>query len=325
MLFSVRRAIAVLGLGLVQIAAAPIASMAQDDMFVEGFGKGGGRGSDRGGAPAYSLKSWMNSDLSNAWAQGYFGQGTTVTIVDDFSSQWGYYGDLGDGVQLNRHGEWTYLEAGMVAPGANLRAHDFNSGRGVGLSRKGLNVINLSYGMMAQEGYSAGQIGWSAQEGSIISYAENGRALLSKAAGNDGVVIGSANQDGLVDYLGVALVGTQSAVFVGSLDGNGSTTNPVSLASYSNYPGLNPVIQEQYVVVGVEGDQTGLYGTSFAAPIVSGYAAVLGSKFTSAGATAIRNQILKTARTDTLVDYDPATYGQGEASISRALAPLGIK
>jgi subtilisin family serine protease len=68
-----------------------------------------------------------------------------------------------------------------------------------------------------------------------------------------------------------------------------------------------------------------LYGTSFAAPVVSGYAAIVGSKFTRATATQISNQLLNTARQDTIANYSATLYGRGEASLSRALAPLSIK
>jgi hypothetical protein len=58
---------------------------------------------------------------------------------------------------------------------------------------------------------------------------------------------------------------------------------------------------------------------------VSGYAAILGSKFRDATPAQITNQLLNTARTDTLLNYNPATYGRGEASLTRALAPVSIK
>jgi len=103
------------------------------------------------------------------------------------------------------------------------------------------------------------------------------------------------------------------------LDGNGG-----SLAWYSNYAGSNSTVQNQFLVVGVDGNLTGLYGTSFAAPIISGYAAVLSSKFTSATPTQVASQLLLTAREDTIAGYDVAIYGQGEASISLALSPLSI-
>jgi len=77
-------------------------------------------------------------------------------------------------------------------------------------------------------------------------------------------------------------------------------------------------------VVGVDGALTGLYGTSFAAPIISGYAAVLSSKFTSATPTQVASQLLMTARDDTITGYDVAIHGQGEASIFYALAQVSI-
>lgn len=149
--------------------------------------------------------------------------------------------------------------------------------------------------------------------------------MISKAAGNDAIVIGSANASGQVDYLNLALKGAQSAIYVGALNTNGTTSAPASLASYSNTPGADAVVQQQFVVVGVDGAKTGLYGTSFAAPIISGYAAILGSKFTKSTPTQIANQLLKTARQDTISGYNPAKHGRGEASITRALAPVSIQ
>lgn len=270
------------------------------------------------------LQSWMQPDVGTAWSLGYRGQGTTITTVDDFSSNSGYYGNLGLGTQLLRHGQWTSLESSLIAPSANIVSKDFNTTSAVPLAR-GLNVLNLSYGMYASAGYSANQIGWSSQEASIISYARNGNAVVSKAAGNDGIAIGSANSRGQVDYLDSALIGTKTTIFVGALNTNGTTQNPAGLASYSNKAGTSATVQSHFLVVGVDGAKTGLYGTSFAAPVISGYSAILGSKFTAATPTQITNQLLSTARRDTLLNYNAATYGQGEASLSRALAPISIR
>lgn len=275
-------------------------------------------------APAPQLQTWMSPEVADAWKQGYKGSGVTVTVVDDFRSNQGLYGNLGQGTQLLRHGEWTLKEASMIAPSATLRSQDFNSGTTVALNR-GLNVLNLSYGMYAAAGLTPSQIGWSAQETSIISYAQTGKAVISKAAGNDAVAIGAANASGNVDYLNVSLKGAQSAIYVGALNTNGTTSAPASLASYSNMPGADATVQNQFLVVGVDGAKTGLYGTSFAAPIITGYSAILGSKFTKATATQITNQLLNTARQDTISNYNAATHGRGEASITRALAPISIQ
>lgn len=281
-------------------------------------------GTSKTGSTTPQLQSWMSPEVGDAWKAGYKGTGVTVTVVDDFSSSQRLGGNLGQGFQTLRHGEWTYKEASMIAPSATMRSQDFNTGMTVGLNR-GLNVLNLSYGMYALAGYTASQINWSAQESSIINYAQNGRAVISKAAGNDAVAIGATNAAGNVDYLNLALKGTQSAIFVGALNTNGTTSAPATLASYSNFAGADATVQKQFLVVGVEGSKTGLYGTSFAAPIISGYSAILGSKFTSATPTQIANQLLNTARQDTISGYNAAIHGRGEASITRALAPVSIQ
>jgi subtilisin family serine protease len=274
-------------------------------------------------ATAQTVQPWMSPEVGEAWSLGYRGQGVTITVVDDFRSRWGYSGNLTGTTEILRHGEWTLKEANLIAPSATMRSHEFTSGRKVSLNR-GLNVLNLSYGMMAPAGYSS--VRWSAQEASIIDYARKGTAVISKAAGNDyGTAVGSPNANGQLDYLNRDLIGAQAAIFVGALNTNGTTSAPATMASYSNVAGANSTVQNQFVVVGVEGNKTGLDGTSFAAPIVSGYAAIVGSKFTKATPTQITNQLLNTARTDTVAGYNPAVHGRGEASISRAIAPVSIR
>ena len=270
---------------------------------------------------AQTVQSWMSPEVGDAWRQNYKGSGVTITVVDDFRSNSRFSGNLGYGVANMRHGEWTYNEALMIAPAATMRADDFNTAGAVALNR-GLNVLNLSYGM-----YIAPNVAfrWGSQEQSIVSYATNGNAVISKAAGNDAVAVNSVNRNGQIDALNYSLSGTKSAIFVGALSKNGTSTSQASMASYSNTAGTDATVQKQFLVVGVEGNKTGLYGTSFAAPIVSGYAAIIGSKFTAANATQITNQLLNTARQDTIASYNASIHGRGEASLTRALAPVAIK
>jgi subtilisin family serine protease len=162
-------------------------------------------------------------------------------------------------------------------------------------------------------------------EASMVDYANKGQAVVVKAAGNDAVNLLTRNQSGQNDYLSAGLKGAQSAIFVGALDRNGSVTAKANMAAYSNKAGTDVVVQKQFLSVGVDSNQIGLAGTSFAAPIVSGYAAILGSKFKTAGATQITNQLLTTARTDTINGYTNAVHGRGEASLTRALAPVAIR
>ena len=283
----------------------------------------GWRGAATVSAPP--LRGWMSPEIGDAWGAGFQGQGTRIAVIDDFRSASRGSGDLGPGQRHLRHGEWVRDQAAMIAPRALVTTQDFNSGGAVRLTGGQLNVLNLSYGMMARAGLRANQIRWAAQERSTIGHARTGRAVVVKAAGNDAVAVTTANGAGHVDYLNTALAGTSSAIFVGALDRNGTVSNPAVIASYSNRAGKDPQVQAQFLMVGVRGDLTGLHGTSFAAPVISGYAAVLGSKFTRATPTQIVEQLLSTARTDTIHGYAAHVHGRGEASIARALAPVAIR
>lgn len=268
--------------------------------------------------------SWMHSDVSQAWARGYKGQGVSITFIDDFNGASRISGRLDGQTRSLRHGEWTALETGLLAPSATVFRQDFGNSSAVAL-KPGLDVLNLSYATFAARGYNVSQIRWSARETSIIAAAQGGTAVVVKAAGNDAVAVMTANRNGQMDYLNQALRGAQTGIYVGALDSHGTPAAKASLASYSNTPGTDTVVQNQFLVVGVPGSQTGLYGTSFAAPVVSAYAAVLGSKFTTATPRAITTQLLSTARKDTINGYSAARHGVGEASLTRALAPASIR
>lgn len=276
-----------------------------------------------GGSPTY--QPWMSTDVQGAWASGFLGQGTTMTFVDDFSSANRLFGNLGNGIQRKRHGEWTSLEGSMIAPKATIARDDFYTEQAINLA-SGFNVVNLSYGFVdLATDYKSNWADLYPQEQSIIAAASQGLAVISKSAGNDAIAVGTATTDGTLDYLGTGLIGTQSAIFVGALDYNGTVDKPAPLSSYSNFAGLNQAVQDHFLVVGVDYATTGLAGTSFAAPIISGYAAILSSKFKSATPTQVVDQLLRTARTDTVVNYNVQTYGQGEASLANALAPNAIQ
>ena len=269
--------------------------------------------------------SWMSPEVSQAWNQGFQGQGATMTIVDDFVSRRRSSGNMGLGALTMRHGEWTAYEAALVAPMANINTHDVYAGKAIALAPNKLNIINASYAVNHSWVYASQNIYWSPQEKSMIAYAKNGQAVVAKAAGNDGIAIGTPDPYRSVDGLSVLLKGAKSAILVGALWRNGTARDKAELAWYSNKPGNDTVYQNMFLTVGVESNKTGLAGTSFAAPIVSGYAAILGSKFRTATPTAIVSQLLTTARKDTIRMYDPTLHGRGEASLSRALAPATIR
>ncbi|ARU01151.1 S8 family serine peptidase [Yoonia vestfoldensis] len=317
--FSITGRICLAVTGLALLSACMGGGAAQSTMPPAG-GAAGVTGSNAG-----VYYSWIQPEIQAAWDQGYLGQGAQITIIDDFTSGDKTFGRLTDERQRLRHGEWVDLQTALMAPDATRVTQDFTATQSVQLGAGMLNVLNLSYGMFAPSGLSDAQIDWTARESSVIDHAENGAAVVVKSAGNHAIAMGGVNSSGEVDYLDRALIGADTAIFVGALVGHGTEANPVSLASFSNFAGSDPVVQNQYLAVGLRSDLTSLNGTSFAAPIVSGYAAVLGSKFTTATPRQITSQLLQSARTDTILNYDPALHGRGEASIARALAPASIR
>lgn len=273
-------------------------------------------------AKAQQLQGWMNPEVRAAWSQGFKGRGSSITVIDNFREGAGFQGQLDGTKRTLRHGEWTSRQSRMIAPLARIYTQDYTVGTSVKL-QPGFNALNLSYAIMASQDHRVGRM--SDRERSIIDHARNGRAVVIKAAGNDGVAVGTTNANRQFDQLNRELIGAASGIFVGALTSNGTPKRPARLAGYSNTAGKNTTVQNQFLVVGVEGSKTGMYGTSFAAPIVSGYAAIVSSKFTRATPVQVRNQLLNTARTDTISGYKRAIHGRGEASIVRALAPVSIR
>ncbi|MGG7645461.1 S8/S53 family peptidase [Rhodovulum sp. YNF3179] len=297
---------------------------------------GGGGGSTDPTIPTYY--GWMSPGLEGAWTfegNSYLGQGATITVVDDFSSRDKIRANLGDGKDRLRHGEWTLKQAGMVAPKATMVEDDFYNGSAITLT-DGFDILNLSYGYTAPLDREL--------EFSIVEAAREGTALIAKSAGNNkGSEVGY-NGGEVYDYLSLALINDLEAVtfgengeyinfdpviFAGAMDWNmvGTGDPDSAIAYYSSVAGSDPRVQRQFLVVGVEAASnaysfgTGLAGTSFAAPVIAGYGAVLSSKFQdTATPTLVAKRLLETAHSN-FSGYNIAVHGQGEADILAAIAP----
>ncbi len=266
---------------------------------------------------------WMHPDVRRAWGEGYVGQGTHLVIVDDFLPTFGRFSGNLDGTQREAsHGAWVRDMARMLAPEARVRRVDFiYDSRRVRLPGA-RSVINLSYATLSP---NPGERLSEARERSIVGHATLGRAVVVKAAGNFGHPILSPSPGGLYDILARDLAGARSVIFAGATEGHGTARSPTRLTDYSSYPGDDLRLQRRFVTVGVRTDLTELAGTSFAAPQISGYAAIIWSKFADASARDVVQRILRTARRDVIVDYDPFYHGRGQASLGRALAPDRIR
>lgn len=314
---------------------------------------------DPGVTPLYY--NWMHLDVGVAFGDSVTGVGSHLVILDNFSGS-SFEGNLDGTTQSLTHGEWTSLQSSLVAPGAALEIVNQPSGR---KDRSGLisdyystdaalQVVNLSFGLLDPVGtavtddYSFGYNIWD----SLVDEARktNGEAVFVKAAGNTGetggtvdnsiVQVGFPFTSPYVDTLNISLIGAQNALFVGALDGNGTISTPASIANYSTIAGLDPDVQNMFLVVGVDTSlMGGLAGTSFAAPIVSGYAALIGDKYFETlnislnPAELVVDRLLETAHMDRIVVGDSCVtsfegdcilstvYGVGEADLFRALAP----
>lgn len=191
--------------------------------------------------------------------------------------------------------------------------------------------------------------GWNNNVVALLNTTSNGfnisnmvNAVVVKSAGN-------AYQDAKYDTTTAALVANASIasrlLIVGALDRNGTTASKANIDTligttryYSNYAGTNAAISDRFVFAygrdpyssysvafNGKGSPVG-QGTSFSAPVVAGYAAVVMQKFPNLDAIKTSSIILDTARYDTLTCFptcDPTVWGRGEASLSRALAPVG--
>lgn len=113
------------------------------------------------------------------------------------------------------------------------------------------------------------------------------------------------------------------SIVVGATNEDGS-----ELASFSNYPGDDERLQERFILapgMGIKGahhidtDRTvSSNGTSFAAPIVTGAAAVVKEAFPDLANRQILNILLDTASKD-IPDYDPRLHGMGLLDVEAAL------
>jgi hypothetical protein len=166
-------------------------------------------------------------------------------------------------------------------------------------------------------------------------------AVITKAAGNDKL---RSDQEPINKALADIPAINSRLLIVGALTQAGSTGLPVDIASYySNTAGNDAAVSSRYllasgtvpfetgglVVNGTTVQANSNVGTSYAAPRVAGMVAIVRSKFPNLNASQTASIMLDTARYDTLTCYktaagcDPAIYGKGEASLSRALAPVG--
>ena len=287
-----------------------------------------------------------STDVLAAWRAGWTGKGTSILTIDGYTNRSTCAGSS-QSTLGNCHGITTMMISDLVAPGASKYGLDYNLNRSA-ITIGGINitdpitpnVINMSFGTGSTG--TATHINYLTGATSYSNITLTG-AVLVKSAGNTYGRDTYSTATG--DYLVKGLVDNATTVnrllIVGALDKTGSTASPATIATYSHFAGATVAASNRFVVangrapfanggVSMNGSAIPGYesyvGTSFAAPVVSGYASVLMSKFPNLDAIKTSSIILDTARYDTLSCHpscSAAIYGKGEASLSRALAPVG--
>ena len=287
-----------------------------------------------------------STDVLAAWNAGWTGKGVNLLTIDDYSTI------RSCNTVATCHGITTMMISDLVARGATKYSLDYNfSTNGTDINGTSLatltqmKVVNMSFGL-----------GPSSAADALVSSLQlvdsglkvgTSQAVLVKSAGNNsGQDTYSYTAGG--SFLVKSLVDNANTVsrllIVGALNKNGTLASPATIANYSNYAGSTTAASNRFVVAngnapyangGVAMNGANIsgynsispnYGTSYAAPVVAGYAAIIMQKFPNLNAINTSNIILDTARYDTLTcnpNCNPAIYGKGEASLSRALAPVG--
>ena len=287
------------------------------------------------GAPA--------SEVMDAWKLGWTGKGVNILMEDFLYFNEGAY-----------HGVITSLLAYRYAPGATFYGWNIDSASlntsvvdidNNNVTNKSgavikLGVVNASYvglNLLADYRDVTSRFMNPSFQGQV-NYTD---AVITKAAGND-------RRSSEMEPINKAMAGIPSlsnrVLIVGALTQAGDVKKPVDIASYSNRAGTDPLVNSRYLLAsgttpfnsgdlavnGVSINSTNSRnsnaGTSYAAPRVAGMVAIVRSKFPNLSASQTASIMLDTARYDTLTCYpacDSAIYGKGEASLSRALAPVG--
>ena len=296
------------------------------------------------------------AEVIDAWKQGWTGKGVNV-LIEDFIDQ--THGAITSLLAYRYAPGATLYGLNIGIDQRNHSVVDLGNQTVTGAPVK-LGVVNASYVadlfsltnqhsgwtdaqlIQARINYapSAVLITNRYQDASYKGQVNYTDAVFTKAAGNDRL---RSDQEPINKALADIPAINSRLLIVGALDQAGSTNLPVNMASYSNKAGTDAGVNSRFLLAsgtvpfgngdlavnGMGVTASSNVGTSYAAPRVAGMVAIVRSKFPNLNASQTASIMLDTARYDTLTCYysgagcDKTLYGRGEASLSRALAPVG--
>ena len=293
-----------------------------------------------------------HQDVIDAWNKGWTGKNINIVIADYLLQDHGVV--VTSLVGRYAIGSTFYgipLDNNLYTNTANV----FNSnGSFANLSTiQNIGVINTSFGANYNSGTSAAaravvdsslatsRSNWvnilKGTSGYVFQGLNLTDAVITKSAGNNSIT--SEKESFVKAYADDPSLNNRLLV-VGALDFD--INGKGYIASYSNTAGSYSNVKNRFLVASggtpfsygdianngvlLADSDYGSVGTSFAAPRVAGYTAILRQKFPNLDAIKASSILLDTARYDTLncnPNCDPNIYGAGQASLSRALAPVG--
>ncbi|ADC73238.1 peptidase S8 and S53 subtilisin kexin sedolisin (plasmid) [Thioalkalivibrio sp. K90mix] len=216
-----------------------------------------------------------------------------------------------------RMGQYSDSFAAALDLASDALQADVDSGDRPASTRPVMNFSGVTTGTMAENALED-------------FHAETGGMMVMSAGNN-----GGSNPEGLARFAGADIF-NDSMIVVGALNSAGD-----DLASFSNKAGdasdyylmapgqslreMREGFDEGIAIADGENEYAVGSGTSFAAPFVSGVAALVWSQNNAEhlSASDVAEILFETASTDDLEDYDPDVHGHGVVDAEAALAPIG--
>jgi len=268
-----------------------------------------------------------DTNARNQWRLGWTGKDVKVGVLDEFNSN----------EILDTHGDQVSLVVNSVAPEAQLTSYNFTLTQQAAedafqnLNTQEVYIINNSWGSARfshttgeeDTNFDANVSNWVSLRYKITgtnSYDE--KMLFVFSAGNSGEYCPDKRIQECSFYPAVLhrqrALGVQDSeayIWVGSLTDDGT-----ELAAYSHSAGD---MGADFIVAHDDVLSAGdLAGTSFAAPRVSGAAALIRHKFPGLDGFQLKQLLLSTAQDIGEPGIDPI-FGHGKLDLSNALSPQG--
>jgi hypothetical protein len=269
----------------------------------------------------------VDTHAASQWEQGWTGKGVSIGVLDAFSNN-----DV-----LDTHGERVALVANSVAPEADIHNHHFNYSTSAAerawerMSANGHYIANNSFGR-TRYNHLTGAVD-TRFDADVNSWVNGGHdatghatyhpnMLFVFAAGNAGYLCADRRihacgfRASVTHKLRQAGHADKDAmIWVGALQNNGE-----AIAGYSLIAGEMKndfIVAHDNILTNYDAA-----GTSFAAPRVSGAAALIRQKFPRLSGFGVKSILLATA-TDMGAPGVDEIYGHGKLDLRNALSPQG--